>query len=171
MLLPDKNYQRADLKRKKQIREASVERLKRKHPDYGIFQQCYKKYSQREDLLIHKDRWGLSEPDVRAAFEHSYYNQEPVGPLQATHQGSTHSGQVTALNDKGETLLANGDIRGAMRCLTNAFRLDPTDFNTVSNICRLYKSMGWTKEAEELRRKVFASDQRNAVQSPKELRV
>jgi len=76
VLYHDMNNQRADWERKKQIREASVERLKRKHPDYGIFQQCYKKYLQRQDLLIHKDRWGLSEPDVRAAFEHSYHNQE-----------------------------------------------------------------------------------------------
>jgi len=153
VLYHDRNDQRADWERKKQIREASVERLKHKHPDYGIFQQCYKKYLQREDLLIHKDKQRLSEPDVKEVFEHSYQNQEPVRAPQPMRKDSTHTSRVLALNDKAKNLQANGDIRGAMCCFTDAFRLDPTDFNTVSNICRLYKQMGWTQEAESLMRK------------------
>jgi len=170
VLYHDKNNQRADWQRKKQIRDASVERLQRKHPDYGIFQQCYKKYYQREDLLIHKDRWGLSEPDVKEVSEHLYQNQELFKSFRLTCQDATHSRQVLALNDRGKTLMENGNIREAMRCFTKAFRLDPTDFGTVSNICRLYKSMGWAKEAEVLMQKYSPNNVREpGISKPTEL--
>ena len=195
VLYHDRNDQRPDWQRKKQIREASVERLKRKHPDYGIFQQCYKKYLHRKDLLIPKNDLAITQSDTAGLSAHLYRNQELFKYFMEMHKDATHSHQGLTLNAKSKipvktgdepsslTVLekaveANprsveahnnlgllyhktGDIRRAMRSFLSAFKLDTTNNNTVTNICRLYKQMGWTKEAESLMRECSRKNLRN----------
>ncbi len=163
--------------KRKSIREASIQRLKRKHPDFGIFQQCYKKYLQRRDLLIPKGIEGATQADTSEPGEHLYHNQELFKSFRLKCQDAAPSPQVLSSNDKfgeldafkaaieanpncipahnglGRLYYEMGDFREAMRCFTNAFRLNPADHGTISNICRLYKRMGWTKEARALMQK------------------
>ncbi|MHC5060099.1 MAG: glycosyltransferase [Planctomycetota bacterium] len=68
---------------------------------------------------------------------------------------------VESHNNLGLFCHKTGDIRRAMQSFLNALRLDKTDNNTITNICRLYKQMGWTKEAESLMRQCSQENSRN----------
>jgi glycosyltransferase involved in cell wall biosynthesis len=79
--------------------------------------------------------------------------------LKAAVENNPNS--VEAHNNLGLLYHKNGDIRQAMRSFLSAFKLDTTDNNTVTNICRLYKQMGWTKQADSLMRKCSQKNLRN----------
>jgi glycosyltransferase involved in cell wall biosynthesis len=79
---------------------------------------------------------------------------DKAGTLTALEKAvEDNPNSVKAHNNLGLLYHKTGDIRRAMQSFLNALKLDSTDNNTVTNICWLYKQMGWTKEAESLMRR------------------
>ncbi len=192
ILYHGRSEEKKDWGNKKRLREESLERLKHKHPDYDIFQECYKKYYQRDDFLIPKDSRGWTVVDAESASGHLYHNQDLFRSHSQMQRRSGLARRVVDLNDRGKVLMTRGDsagaqtafkaaleidpsfveahnnlgllcwkmgdVRGAMRCFVEAFRLNPTDYSTVSNICRLYRHIGWTADAKALERRCLCRE-------------
>ena len=147
ILYHGKSEEKEDWDYKKRLREASLERLKHKHPDYGIFQECYKKYYQRDDLLIRKNSRGLPIIGAERVSDHLYHNQELFRSFRRMQQKSGPSGQVLALNDRGAALMADGDKAGALTAFEAAIKIDPSFVQVHNNLGLLHRRMGDIRKA------------------------
>lgn len=69
VLYHDSVQEGAEFAEKKRLLQASIDRLRRKHFDYDVFQECYRRYRHRDDLLITRGCGGANG-------EHLYQNQQ-----------------------------------------------------------------------------------------------
>jgi tetratricopeptide (TPR) repeat protein/organic radical activating enzyme len=176
ILYHDRVLQGPEYEQKWKLRHESLERLRRKHIDYDVFQACYNKYLQRDDWLIRRDMPASSD-----SAQHMYYNQELYKQLQQVRQATLN---VLQLHERGKALFAEGRFAEALRvfeqtvsvapsfapgytykglvcwqmgrreeALRNflaAFRINPGDKVTVLSIARFYKSMQMISEMRDL---------------------